>query len=117
MDTSKNAALLLQQELEAAKRQVASLQEEKQALQQEFSNEKDFEEAKNLTKRELKDALLPDSLAQAKFLLNSAESESVRAGLAKFFITLVLSPKIEGNADDTFKQMLKDFGVKSQESN
>lgn len=106
-NASDNAVELIQQELARAQAELTRTQNERDALRQEFQSESTFEEVIAVAKREFKDSIAPDAINQIKFLINNAESESVRASLSKWTLDLILSNKIEGNPDDTFGKLLK----------
>lgn len=100
MDPNEIAAQL-KIELEKERARIQQLQDDKDTLIAEFTNITNFDDAKAEVQKRVKDDLLPSALIQLDMLMNNADSESVRASIAKWVAELVITGKVDtaGNSE------------------
>lgn len=91
--------------------EVAKLNEYRQSLEQEFKNlDLDDPEAHKRIKAEVH-KLVPDACTTLKMMLEHAESESVRANIAKFVLTVAMKTADKETASDIVAEMFADLAA------
>jgi hypothetical protein len=109
--TPEESAKLLQQELARLQAKEEELEKTRKALQQEFSQANDPDEVANVARNAIRE-IMPDAVMQMKTLVNFAESESVRASLARFIIATGLDKnKFEDGSNSDLKDLLKQLSA------
>lgn len=104
--TPEDSAQLLQQMLEEEQRRVTELENANRALVEEFSNAGTYEEQMEVAKKAIAEAL-PMAVQTIKQLLASADSDNVRASLAKYVIGTVLDNKLGSGAQNDVRKLIE----------
>lgn len=86
--------------------ELAKMAEYKKALEQEFENADPNDPVTAEKARKHVISLVPDATTQAKHLLNHAESESIRAGLAKFIINIAIRHAEDNSEEDEMQKLV-----------
>lgn len=99
-------AASLKAELDAVREREEKLKADNQALIDEFSNAGTADEVLKTTQNQVKD-MVPTALGTIKQLMETGETESVRAGLAKFVVSAVLDSKTDPEGTSEIREFLK----------
>lgn len=104
--TPEESAKILQEEMARLRAKEEELDNTRKALQSEFAAANDPDKVANAARNAIRD-IMPDAVIQMKTLVNYAESESVRASLAKFIIATGLDKtKFEDGSSSDLKDLL-----------
>lgn len=100
---------LLKAEIERLKRERDEEAKARRALIQEFSNAADADDIARKARNAIRD-LMPDAIIEAQKLIKYAESESVRASLSKFVISVGLDKaKFEDDSAGELKKLFENM--------
>lgn len=106
MSDAQDVASLLQQQIQVEKERADRAEAEKKAIYEEFSKAGDDKEKAIETARTFLASSLPDAILQIRHLMQTSESDSVRASLSKFVVTSVLDHKLEDRENTELKALL-----------
>lgn len=105
--TPEESAKILQEEIARLRAREEETERTRKALLEEFSKANDPDEVANVARNAIRD-LMADAVLQMGFLINHAESESVRASLSKFVVATGLDKnKFEDQSSSDLRELLK----------
>lgn len=117
-DSSKEAVASLQAVLEEERQRRKEAEANTKALIEEFTSCNDFDEVRKKFKERIKD-FAPQALSEMMSLCTTAESESVRASMCKWFVEWAMSDKLDSSSNeigDLLKQLKRQPTSASSES-
>lgn len=104
-NVSKNAAVSLQAIIEEERSKRVAAENMAQSLVEEFTSCNDFDEVRNTFRDKIKE-IAPMAIVNIVNLMNTADSESVRASLNKWVLEWAMSEKIDGS-DSELRAFMK----------
>jgi|ERR1043166_4664172 hypothetical protein len=112
----RDSAKLLQEELARVNKERDDLEKARKALQEEFAQASDHGDVVKKARNAIRD-LMPDAIMQMHTLLKTAESESVRASLARFIVATGLDKqKFEDDSQTELKELIKELSSQSADT-
>ena len=92
--------------------EINKLQQEKAAIQEEFTSDYNSTSPENIKKRLTQ--LIPDALTELENLLKHAESEGVRFSASKYVLTLSLD---NATTEDALRQLMNELRPSDPQNN
>lgn len=110
-------AKLLQEELARIRAREEELERTRKALAEEFADANDPDAIAKVARNAIK-RIMPKAITQMEQLIEYAESESVRASLARFVIAAGLDKtKFEDSSSSELKELLKQLAANDPDAN
>lgn len=101
-EIQNEAATNLQAIIEEERQKRIDAENMSQALIEEFRSCNDFDDVRTLFKDKVRE-IAPQALINITMLMNTAESESVKANLNKWVLEWAMSDKIDGSGSEISK--------------
>lgn len=100
----------LQEEVRKEREMREQLQADNKAIKEEFGKANNQEEAVEIARRFIEESL-PEAIITMRSLMANSTSDSVRSGLSKYVVDIVLHRKHEDSDTGGLKDLLKSLGA------
>jgi sugar-specific transcriptional regulator TrmB len=100
----------LQEEVRKEQELRRQLEADNKAIKEEFSKANNAEEAVETARKFIEESL-PEAIITMRSLMASSTSDSVRSGLSKYVVDIVLHRKHEDSDTGGLKDLLKSLGA------